>query len=93
MLGCLITLQRSYRLSNGTKFQQEQYGFIYMALLESITCGNTEIPSCDLRVALRKLASINPKTKTSGLASEYQVYYCTLRFLPRAENVKPSLTA
>lgn len=93
MLGCLITFQRSYRLSNGNKFQQEQYGFIYMALLESITCGNTEIPSCDLRVALRKLASVNPKTKTSGLASEYQVYYRTLRFLPRAENVKPSLAA
>ena len=93
MLGCLITLQRSYRLSNGNKFQQEQYGFIYMALLESITCGNTEIPSCDLRVALRKLASINPKTKTSGLASEYQVYNCALRFLPRAENVKSSLAA
>ena len=46
-----------------------------MALLEAITCGNTEIPSCDLRIALKKLAAINPKTKMSGLASEYQVLY------------------
>ena len=88
-----MTLQRSFRLSNGTKFQQEQYGFIYMALLESITCGNTEISSFDLRVALKKLAMVNPTTKISGLASEYQVYHNTLRFLPRAENVKQSFAA
>ena len=44
-----------------------------MALVEAITCGNTEIPAQDLRIAVRKLAEVNPKTKMSGLASEYQV--------------------
>ncbi|XP_068677377.1 receptor-type tyrosine-protein phosphatase S-like isoform X3 [Montipora foliosa] len=51
---------------------EEQYGFIYMALLESVTCGNTEIAAHDIRIAVKKLAAVNPKTKTSGLASEYQ---------------------
>lgn len=44
-----------------------------MALLESITCGNTEISAHDLRIAVKKLAAVNPKTKMSGFASEYQV--------------------
>jgi len=44
-----------------------------MALLEAITCGNTEIPAHDIRIAVKKLAAVNPKTKMSGLASEYQV--------------------
>ena len=44
-----------------------------MALLESVTCGNTEIAAHDIRIAVKKLAAVNPKTKTSGLASEYQV--------------------
>ena len=44
-----------------------------MALVEAITCGNTEIPAQDLRIAVRKLAEVNPETKMSGLASEYQV--------------------
>ena len=44
-----------------------------MALLEAITCGNTEIPAHDIRIAVKKLAAVNPKTKVSGLASEYQV--------------------
>jgi len=43
-----------------------------MALLEAITCGNTEIPAHDIRIAVKKLAAVNPKTKMSGLASEYQ---------------------
>ncbi|XP_068677380.1 receptor-type tyrosine-protein phosphatase T-like isoform X2 [Montipora foliosa] len=51
---------------------EEQYGFIYMALLESVTCGNTEIAAHDIRIAVKKLAAVNPKTKTSGLGSEYQ---------------------
>ena len=44
-----------------------------MALLESVICGNTEIPAHDVRIAMKKLVAVNPKTKMTGLASEYQV--------------------
>ncbi|XP_015755647.1 PREDICTED: receptor-type tyrosine-protein phosphatase delta-like [Acropora digitifera] len=51
---------------------EEQYAFIHMALLESVICGNTEIPAQDLRIALKKLVAVNPKTNMTGLAREYQ---------------------
>ena len=44
-----------------------------MALLESVICGKTEIPAQDLRIALKKLVAVNPKTNMTGLAREYQV--------------------
>ncbi|XP_067027507.1 receptor-type tyrosine-protein phosphatase T-like isoform X2 [Acropora muricata] len=65
-----VQLLRSNRISMVQT--EEQYVFIYMALLESITCGNTEISAHDLRIAVKKLVAVNPKTRTSGLASEYQ---------------------
>ncbi|XP_074611760.1 receptor-type tyrosine-protein phosphatase S-like isoform X5 [Acropora palmata] len=65
-----VQLLRSNRISMVQT--EEQYVFIYMALLESITCGNTEISAHDLRIAVKKLVAVNPKTKMSGLASEYQ---------------------
>ncbi|XP_015764772.1 PREDICTED: receptor-type tyrosine-protein phosphatase delta-like [Acropora digitifera] len=51
---------------------EEQYAFIHMALLESVICGKTEIPAQDLRIALKKLVAVNPKTNMTGLAREYQ---------------------
>ncbi|XP_015755726.1 PREDICTED: receptor-type tyrosine-protein phosphatase delta-like isoform X2 [Acropora digitifera] len=65
-----IELLRNNRISMVQT--EEQYVFINMALLESITCGNTEIPAHDIRIALKKLLALNPKTKMSGLACEYQ---------------------
>ncbi|XP_074611759.1 receptor-type tyrosine-protein phosphatase S-like isoform X4 [Acropora palmata] len=65
-----IQLLRNNRISMVQT--EEQYVFINMALLESVTCGNTEIPAHDIRVALKKLLALNPKTKMSGLACEYQ---------------------
>ena len=51
---------------------QEQYIFIHDAILESVTCGDTQIVAGDLRDALEKLR-MSTQTGQTGLSSQFQV--------------------
>ena len=54
---------------------QEQYMFIYDAILESITCGNTQISAADLQRVVTKLRQRDPNTQLSGYEQQFKVYY------------------
>ena len=51
---------------------QEQYIFIHDAILESVTCGDTQIMASDLRDALEKI-QMDPQSGATGLVSQFQV--------------------
>ena len=51
---------------------QEQYIFIHDAILESVTCGDTQIVAGDLRDALEKL-QMGAQSGPTGLVSQFQV--------------------
>ena len=52
---------------------KEQYIFLHDAVLESVTCGDTEISSANLRLAVRKLNKINPADNTTMLQTQFKV--------------------
>ena len=47
--------------------------FIFDAILESITCGNTQIPTAQLRLALEQLRSVDPVTRKTGFQQQFDV--------------------
>ena len=47
--------------------------FLHDAMLESVTCGDTEISSANLRTAMRKLNRLNPADNTTGLHMQFKV--------------------
>lgn len=52
---------------------QEQYTFVHDAVLESLTCGTTEIQSRDFIDAVDSLYEMTPKTGKSGFQSQFDV--------------------
>ena len=52
---------------------QEQYIFLHDAILESVTCGDTEISSANLRFEMQKLNKINPVDNTTPLQTQFKV--------------------
>ena len=52
--------------------QQDQYMFIHDAILESVTCGDTQIDSGRLRKALAQL-QVRDETGRSGLDLQFSV--------------------
>lgn len=51
---------------------EPQYIFIYKTVLESISCGNTEIHAMDLPSKIKHLNAINPGTTLTYMQEEYQ---------------------
>ena len=47
--------------------------FIHDAILESITCGNTQVSAADLHRAVTKLKQRDPHTKLTGYEQQYKV--------------------
>ena len=45
-------------------YTQDQYAFIHDAVLETLICGDTQIPASDLQRALEKLSKIDKHNKT-----------------------------
>ncbi|XP_048579368.1 receptor-type tyrosine-protein phosphatase S isoform X3 [Nematostella vectensis] len=65
---------------------KEQYSFIHSAVLEALTCGNTEIQSENYNQAMQKLASVNRKFQMTGYALEFQrLNSVTSREIPAEE--------
>ena len=52
---------------------QEQYVFIHDAILESVTCGDTEISSANLRLVLQKMSKVNPKDNATSFQTQFKV--------------------
>ena len=49
--------------------------FIHDAILESITCGNTQVSAADLQRAVTKLKQRDPHTKLTGYEQQHKVWY------------------
>ena len=52
---------------------QDQYVFIHDAILESVTCGDTEIHSANLRRMLIKMSKISPDNPVTMLETQFKV--------------------
>ncbi len=59
-----VTLMRSHR--NYMVQTEEQYVFIYDALLEAVSCGNTEVPARNLYAYIQRLSQTEPPEHISG---------------------------
>ncbi|KAJ7358732.1 hypothetical protein OS493_021507 [Desmophyllum pertusum] len=52
--------------------KEDQYVFLHQAVMEALTCGNTEIPPQDLRITMNKLSRVHKPTKRTGYAREFK---------------------
>ena len=53
---------------------QDQYIFINDAILESITCGDTQIITANVRITVNKMTNTDPSTGQNGFQHQFQVY-------------------
>ncbi|XP_067297935.1 protein tyrosine phosphatase receptor type Db isoform X5 [Pseudorasbora parva] len=65
-----VTLMRSQR--NYMVQTEEQYIFIYDALLEAVSCGNTEVPARNLYAYIQRLSQTEPPEHISGMEQEFK---------------------
>ncbi|XP_051982584.1 receptor-type tyrosine-protein phosphatase S-like isoform X2 [Xyrauchen texanus] len=65
-----VTLMRSQR--NYMVQTEEQYVFIYEALLEAVSCGNTEVPARNLYAYIQRLTQTEPPEHISGMEQEFK---------------------
>ena len=52
---------------------QDQYVFIHDAVLESLTCGDTQILASELSSAIKKLKEKNKETGRTGFETQFHV--------------------
>lgn len=52
---------------------EDQYAFIHDALLEAVTCGNTEVPARNLHAYIQRLTQIEPAENVTGTELEFKV--------------------
>ena len=52
---------------------QEQYVFLHQAVMEALSCGNTEVAPQDLRITMNKLARTKNSSKQTGYEQEFKV--------------------
>ncbi|XP_024914558.1 protein tyrosine phosphatase receptor type Db isoform X15 [Cynoglossus semilaevis] len=65
-----VTLMRSQR--NYMVQTEDQYIFIHDALLEAVTCGNTEVPARNLFSYIQRLTQIEPGENVTGMEVEFK---------------------
>lgn len=53
---------------------QEQYIFVYEALLEALKAGNTAIPCSDFEMTYEGLCAVDPEKGKSKLQEQYEVW-------------------
>ena len=51
---------------------QDQYIFIHDAILEAVTCGDTQIEASDLRRATQTLSKQDPQTQLTGYENQFK---------------------
>ena len=52
---------------------QEQYIFLHDAMLESVTCGDTQITAADLRLKIKKYDRVDTSTGLTTFQSQFNV--------------------
>ena len=52
---------------------QEQYIFLHDAMLESVTCGDTQITAADLRLKIKKYDRVDASTGLTAFQSQFNV--------------------
>ncbi|KAL2098147.1 hypothetical protein ACEWY4_007354 [Coilia grayii] len=65
-----VTLMRSQR--NYMVQTEDQYGFIHEALLEAVTCGNTEVAARSLYSYIQKLEQVEAGEHVTGMELEFK---------------------
>nr|XP_023685341.1 receptor-type tyrosine-protein phosphatase delta-like isoform X31 [Paramormyrops kingsleyae] len=63
----LMRAQRNYMVQT-----EDQYVFIHDALLEAVTCGNTEVPARNLYAYIQKLTQIESGENVTGMELEFK---------------------
>ncbi|XP_044925753.1 receptor-type tyrosine-protein phosphatase delta isoform X29 [Mustela putorius furo] len=63
----LMRAQRNYMVQT-----EDQYIFIHDALLEAVTCGNTEVPARNLYAYIQKLTQIEAGENVTGMELEFK---------------------
>lgn len=63
----------SYVGVSATPPTQEQYVFIHDAVLEWLTCGDTQIVPTNLRMELARLDTVSPDTNITGYQQQFKV--------------------
>uniref|UniRef100_A0A3B4CB05 Receptor-type tyrosine-protein phosphatase S n=1 Tax=Pygocentrus nattereri TaxID=42514 RepID=A0A3B4CB05_PYGNA len=63
----LMRAQRNYMVQT-----EDQYVFIHDALLEAVTCGNTEVPARNLYAYIQKLTQIETGENVTGMELEFK---------------------
>ena len=56
---------------------QEQFTFIHDAILESVTCGDTQISTTNLRANIIKMKKKDDKNQPHGFKYQFQVDWST----------------
>ena len=69
-------------MHNTVESFQDQFNFLHDAMLESVTCGDTEINSGNLRLSMRKMEKIHPKDNMSTFESLFKVLSYINKFVP-----------
>lgn len=64
----LMRAQRNYMVQT-----EDQYIFIHDALLEAVTCGNTEVPARNLYAYIQKLTQVEAGENVTGMELEFKV--------------------
>ena len=49
--------------------------FIHDAVLESVTCGDTQISATNLRAAIKKMSKVDPVTNKNTFESQFHVSF------------------
>ncbi|XP_025425132.1 tyrosine-protein phosphatase Lar isoform X2 [Sipha flava] len=62
-----LRAQRNYMVQT-----EEQYIFIHDALLEAVTCGETEVPVRSLPMHIQQLSQMDPGTTVTGMELEFK---------------------
>ena len=76
-----LTHLRSQNI-NFCALMQEQYIFIHDAILEAVTCGDTQISAGDLHRSIQKLSHRDPKTNLTGFESQFKARNALLVAFP-----------
>lgn len=73
----------NYNLFFFTRQTEEQYIFIHDALLEAVTCGETEVAVRNLPMHIQQLSQMDAGTTVTGMELEFKVPILnkTVRFL------------
>ena len=53
---------------------QDQFTFIHDAILESVTCGDTQIAATNLRMNISKMKKKDNQNQPNGFQYQYKVY-------------------